>query len=131
MDDQKKNPADNLKPFVKGDPRINRNGRPRKFEQLRKMAVSIAHEPAKDSNGKDIIIDGHIATNAEMIMRTMMKDKKYMREFLEIAYGKVPDQVDVTTKGESLNDKLSTEERVNAALAIFAAASTNEDSNAS
>ena len=38
-----------LKPFVKGDPRINRKGRPKSFDALRSLAQEIAHEAAKKS----------------------------------------------------------------------------------
>ena len=57
-----------LKPFVKGDPRINRKGRPKSFDQLRSLAQQIAHEVAK-AGGEPVIIDGHSVTVAEAIMR--------------------------------------------------------------
>lgn len=79
---------DNLKPFVKGDPRINRKGRPKSFDKLRELAQSLADEQATTANGQPIVIDGHIATQAEMILRTLMKDNP--ERFLEIGYGKVP-----------------------------------------
>src|SRR5216110_1850870 len=40
-----------LKPFVAGDPRINRAGRPKFFDQLRKLAIAIACEQVTLSNG--------------------------------------------------------------------------------
>ena len=69
------------KGFVKGDPRINRNGRPRSFDQLRKLAQQIAHER---------IADGSTVTAAEAILRQMAHDNP--ERFIEIAFGKVPDQ---------------------------------------
>lgn len=69
------------KGFVKGDPRINRNGRPRSFDQLRKLAQNIAHER---------IADGSTITAAEAILRQMAHDNP--ERFIEIAFGKVPDQ---------------------------------------
>ena len=42
---------ENRKPggkFVKGDPRINRNGRPKSFDALRALAQEIAHEVEND-----------------------------------------------------------------------------------
>ncbi len=81
------------KGFKKNDPRINRKGRPKSFDALRQLAQSIAHEQAK-GNGAPVVIDGHIATNAEMIVRTLMRDNP--ERFLEIAFGKVPDKVEVS-----------------------------------
>lgn len=66
--------------FVKGDKRINRNGRPRSFDQLRKLAQQIAHER---------IAEGSTITAAEAILRQMAHDNP--ARFVEIAFGKVPD----------------------------------------
>lgn len=70
------------KGFVKGDKRINRKGRPKSFDQLRALAQQIAHEP---------ISEGNTITVAEAILRTMAKENP--ARFVEIAYGKVPDEV--------------------------------------
>jgi hypothetical protein len=71
--------------FVKGDKRINRNGRPRSFDQLRKLAQNIAHER---------IADGSTITAAEAILRQMAHDNP--ARFIEIAFGKVPEQIEHT-----------------------------------
>jgi len=84
------------KGFVKGDPRINRKGRPRTFDQLRRLAISILSEPAKGADGQPIVIDGHIATNVEIILRTAMCSPRFAQLLLEVAYGKVPDKVEVS-----------------------------------
>jgi hypothetical protein len=73
------------KGFVKGDPRINRNGRPRSFDQLRKLAQQIAHER---------IAEGSTVTAAEAILRQMAHDNP--ARFIEIAFGKVPEQIEHT-----------------------------------
>jgi hypothetical protein len=82
------------RPFVKGDKRINRKGRPKSFDKLRELSVSLANEAATalGPDGKTRIpveINGHAASQIEMIMRQMMHDNP--ARFIEIAFGKVPD----------------------------------------
>lgn len=91
----------NLKPFKKGDPRINRLGRPKTFSALKELAQQIAHETAK-AGGADVVIEGHRATVAEMILRqwAMSKNPQLQKAFIEVAFGKVPDNVDITNDGE-------------------------------
>ena len=99
------NAAKNLKPFKKGDPRINRKGRPRNFDAMRELAQSIAHETAKKPDGEPLVIDGHIATVAEMVMRTWAtsKNPQLQRAFVEYAFGKVPERQEHTgADGEPL-----------------------------
>ena len=82
-------------PFRKGDPRINRKGRPKSFDGLRSLAQEIAHEAAKQSKeqgGEPVVIDGHIVSITEAIMRSwaMSKDPRLQQKFIEVAYGQVP-----------------------------------------
>ncbi len=84
--------------FVKGDPRINRKGRPKSFDALRALAQQLSHEIIESK-------DGQKQTAVEMILRTLaMKSPK---DFLEIAYGKVPQPVDLTTGGKKLEIKVT------------------------
>ena len=97
-----KNSRNNGKPFVKGDPRINRKGRPRNFDALRALAQQIAHETATRA-GDPLVIDGHVATVTEMILRqwASSKDPRLVQAFIQYAYGKVPDKIEGTgNKGE-------------------------------
>jgi hypothetical protein len=86
------NVMNNLKPFVKGDKRINRKGRPKSFGQLRELAQAIATETVGDGENKITLIDA--------IMRkwSTSKDPRLQQAFIEYAYGKVPNQQEVTGK---------------------------------
>lgn len=87
--------------FVKGDPRINRNGRPKSFDALRKLAQQMSHEVAKDRDGNEIIRNGHKVTHAELLLFQMLSDKKQREKFLEIAFGKVPQPIEIGNIGDN------------------------------
>ena len=92
------------KGFVKGDPRINRKGRPRTFDAARELAQQIAHEEArlkaKDDGtpGDPVIVNGHRATVIEMIMRQWATSKvpALQQAFVEYAYGKPPTKTEIS-----------------------------------
>lgn len=86
-----------LTPFVKGDPRINRKGRPKTFDAARELAQAIAHEVAK-AGGEDVVIDGHRVTVIEAIMRQWATSKvpALQQAFVEYAYGKPPTKTEIT-----------------------------------
>jgi hypothetical protein len=123
MTDDASNTGKNRKPgtFEPGDARINRKGRPKSFDAWRTMLVALANEPAVqrdkenkvkklvliqiplvhnglpvfDEAGNPVMVD-HYATNVEMIARQWMSDPKHQQEFIEGAYGKVPQPIDIT-----------------------------------
>lgn len=76
-------------PFKKGDPRINRKGRPKTFEQFRAMAQQIAATEIGDGAG-------NLITVGEAILRMWAKSKEpvLQKAFIEYAFGKVPDKLD-------------------------------------
>ena len=79
--------------FVKGDPRINRRGRPKSFDQLRKLAQKMSYEIiGEDSEGNPVsaiysILQGIAKENPE--------------KFLEIAFGKVPNPIEMKVESNS------------------------------
>ena len=78
-----------LKPFVKGDVRINRTGRPRGFDEMRKVALRIAYETVTLQNGRRMRV-------IEALLRSWVcsKEPALQIKFVEIAYGKVPDKLE-------------------------------------
>jgi len=79
---------------------INRKGRPKSFDALRKLAQQIAHEEVTDKKGETLTV-------IEVIMRQWAKDPKLQAKFIEYAFGKVPDAVELSGKdGGTINVKL-------------------------
>jgi hypothetical protein len=75
------------------DPRRNLNGRPRSFDALRAIAQEICHEELELKDGRKIIV-------AEAVLRAWAKSPEptLQKAFIEYAFGKVPDKVDMTTE---------------------------------
>ena len=87
-----------LTPFVKGDKRINRKGRPRIFDKLRELTLDMFSRPALDANGNQIVIEGKPVTMIEYVMWKMIrsKDPREVQYAVQVAYGKVPDHIQLT-----------------------------------
>ena len=87
-------------PFVKGDKRINRKGRPRNFDAARALAQSIAHEEVTNSKGDT-------ATVAEAMLRQFAAsdDPRLKIFFFEVAFGKVPQENKITLDVTRLTDE--------------------------
>ncbi len=85
---------ENLKPFVKGDKRINRKGRIDNFAKFRKLAQNIGNEPLSDAD--EILFSG--------LLRALAKSKSSADRALFLAYaiGKPKEEVDVTSGGKAI-----------------------------
>jgi len=84
------------KKFEKGDPRINRNGRPKKLPKLDELLAEVLGTKV---NGK---------TEAQKILEALIRkanagDTKAAALLLDRGYGKVKENLDITTNGESMN----------------------------
>lgn len=88
------------KGFVKGDPRINRKGRPKTMDALKRLVLAELTKIATDASGKPIIIDGQEITNVQALITGSIHSKDWRRiEYvLNVAYGKVPDVHELTGK---------------------------------
>jgi hypothetical protein len=79
------------KGFVKGDPRINRSGRPRSFDELRRTAQRIAAEPVIDAAGNSL-------TRIEQLLRQWARSKQPALQLASVAYcyGKPAEKIETT-----------------------------------
>lgn len=126
----------NLKPFKKGDPRINRKGRPKDLLTLRALAKQIASEVVEKSGGNPLVVRGHTVTKVEAILRqwSTSRDARLQMAFIEYAYGKPPAAVEhsgsVAVAGMSLEQfKLEEKRRLAQAAETIAAFGGFEESD--
>jgi hypothetical protein len=84
----------NLIPFKKGDPRINRGGRPRNFDLIHEIAARLCAEPADIEDNPEGI------TQVEAIMREWLTSKNYHKQLavIQYAFGKIPEQIEIQKK---------------------------------
>jgi hypothetical protein len=88
--------------FKKGDPRINRKGRPRDIAGVKALGQEIANEIAtikgEDGKPKEWIQNGHKVTIIEAILRSWATstDPRKQLAYVEYCYGKVPQQQELT-----------------------------------
>jgi len=77
------------RPFEKNDSRINKSGRPKTFDELRRTADMIASEMIPGPNGEMI-------SRGELLLRSWIKSKNpiLQRAFIEYWVGKVPDRIE-------------------------------------
>jgi hypothetical protein len=86
-----------LKPFVKGDKRINRDGRPKDSVSLSALTRRIAHEVATKKDGSPVLgPDGKPMTVIEAILRQWAQSPKQQEQFVERGFGKVTTPVDLS-----------------------------------
>ena len=84
-----------LKPFKKGDPRINRDGRPKNSGELGALFRRIGHEPATKKDGTPLLgPDKKPMTVIEAIARQWAQNPRQQGDFVDRAYGKVPQGVE-------------------------------------
>jgi hypothetical protein len=80
-----------LIPFKKGgDPRRNTRGRPKNFDELRRLSQRIGAEETTDSKG-------NVMTRIELVLRRLAdsSDPHALRIFLEYGFGRPVDRVEV------------------------------------
>ncbi len=92
--------TENLKPFTKGDPRINRKGKPRAMPALRDLTLDILTEPATGADGAPVLVNGKPISKVEAIIRAAAtsKDPRQRQWAIELGYGKPVQQVELGGK---------------------------------
>lgn len=90
----RENPIPNNKPFVKGDSRINRNGRPKQLPELDKLLVDALTDETGDKSQIELILK-------TLINQSLSGDTRASEILLNRAYGKVTDKIEM--KSEIVN----------------------------
>lgn len=89
-------PKEVLKPFKKGDQRINRKGRPPVLPDLKNVIAKILSEEKNDMTGLEAVIRA-------LLIKAVKGDVRASQELLDRYYGKSTQPIDHTTAGEKIN----------------------------
>lgn len=93
----------NLKPFEKGDPRINRKGAPKKLPALKKL-LELLMGGEEDEDIADTKAGKIIAAMIEDATGKNDRSSAARKELLERAFGKVKDEVEVKSHAVVWNE---------------------------
>lgn len=92
---QNPNSLKNLKPFEKGDKRINKNGRPKKLPQLDKLLIDVLSEEQNGISAAEAILK--VIRN-----KALRGDVDAAEKLLTRAYGKPKETVDINSTSEEI-----------------------------
>lgn len=84
-----------LKKFKKGDPRINRKGRPPQLPNLTEVLAKLLGEESRGTTATEKII-------AALRKKAYYGDNRAAELLLDRAFGKVQQQIDLTSKNNEL-----------------------------
>ena len=88
-------PKEVLKPFKKGDQRINRKGRPPVLPDLKNVIAKILSEEKNEMTGLEAVIRA-------LLIKAVKGDTRAAQELLDRYYGKATQPIDHTTEGEKI-----------------------------
>jgi hypothetical protein len=98
------------RPFVKGDKRINRHGRPRTADALKKLVIKIMNEEVSGSSPEGVVS----MSRAELVIRDWLASRNFQKQnaAMERGFGKVKDEHDMQMHLDFSNLTTSQVERI-------------------